>query len=216
VIKNVAGYDVSRLMVGAYGTLGIMLEISLKVMPRPAHSMTVIRKCSSADAVASMSALLSQPYPVDGACYHDECCYIRFSGSAQAVKEARTKIAGDVMPEAEAFWSALKEQELAFFHDKRVLYRIVVKPATPPLSIAGACLLDWGGAQRWLYSAEDSAVIRRQVEQAGGQVTLFRGSNQNTNIFQPLSAPVMAIHQRLKASFDPKNIFNRGRIFSTL
>jgi glycolate oxidase FAD binding subunit len=216
VIKNVAGYDVSRLMVGAYGTLGIMLEISLKVMPRPAHSMTVIRKCSSADAVASMSALLSQPYPVDGACYHDDCCYIRFSGSAQAIKEARTKISGDVLSEAETFWSALKEQELAFFHDKRTLYRIVVKPATPPLSIEGAWLLDWGGAQRWLYSAEDSAVIRRQVEQAGGQVTLFRGSNQNANIFQPLSAPVMAIHQRLKASFDPKNIFNRGRIFSTL
>jgi glycolate oxidase FAD binding subunit len=216
VMKNVAGYDVSRLMVGAFGTLGVMLELSLKVLPRPAASITVMRKCSSADAVASMSALLSQPYPVDGACYHDECCYIRLSGSAQAVKEARTKIAGDVMPEAEAFWSALKEQELAFFHDKRTLFRIVVKPATPPLPIEGAWLLDWGGAQRWLYSAEDISIIRAQIELVGGQVTLFRGSQQNTNIFQPLSAPVMAIHQRLKTSFDPKNIFNRGRIYSAL
>jgi glycolate oxidase FAD binding subunit len=216
VMKNVAGYDVSRLMVGAYGTLGIMLEISLKVMPRPAASITVVRKCSSADAIASMSALLSQPYPVDGACYDDECCYIRFSGSAQAVKEARTKISGDVMSEPDAFWHGLKEHSLPFFQEKGALYRIVVKPATPPLPIDGAWLLDWGGAQRWFYSEEDIATIRRQVELAGGQVTVFRGSNQNNNIFQPLSAPVMAIHQKLKTSFDPKNIFNRGRIYTAL
>jgi glycolate oxidase FAD binding subunit len=216
VIKNVAGYDVSRLMVGAYGTLGIMLEISLKVMPRPAASITVARPCNSADAIASMSALLSQPYPVDGACYHDECCYIRLSGSAQAVKEACTKISGDVMSEAESFWHALQEHKLPFFQNKQALYRIVVKPATAPLPIDGAWLLDWGGAQRWLYSEVDATTIRQQVEQVGGQVTVFGRSNPNIQIFQPLSAPVMAIHQKLKASFDPKNIFNRGRIYAAL
>ena len=216
VMKNVAGYDVSRLMVGAYGTLGIMLDISLKVMPRPAASITVFRNCNSADAIASMSALLSQPYPVDGACFYDECCYIRLSGSAQAVKEARTKISGDVMSDANAFWHALREQELAFFQGNSPLYRIIVKPATPPLSIEGSWLLDWGGAQRWLYSPVDITTIRRQVEQVGGQVALFRGLNQQANIFQPLTAPVMAIHQRLKTSFDPKNIFNRGRIYAAL
>jgi glycolate oxidase FAD binding subunit len=120
------------------------------------------------------------------------------------------------MSDADTFWHALREHELPFFDDKRTLYRIVVKPATAPLPIEGAWLLDWGGAQRWLYSAEDVATIRRQVEQAGGQVTVFRGSNQNTAIFQPLSAPVMAIHQKLKASFDPKNIFNRGKIYAAL
>ncbi len=216
VMKNVAGYDVSRLLVGAYGTLGIMLDVSLKVMPRPAASITVVRKCDLADAIASMSALLSQPYPVDGACYYDERCYIRFSGSAQAVKEARTKISGDVMSEADSFWHALREHQLPFFHDNSPLYRIVVKPATPPLPIEGRWLLDWGGAQRWLYSAEDITFIRAHVEKAGGQVTLFRGATQDTDKFQPLSASILAIHKRLKASFDPKNIFNRGKIYTAL
>jgi glycolate oxidase FAD binding subunit len=224
VMKNVAGYDVSRLMTGAYGTLGILLEISLKVLPRPAASITVMRECSPAEAIASMSGLLTKPHPVDGACYHGDHCYVRLSGSAQAVREARTKIPGDVMPEAETFWHALREHELPFFsgHElaflsgKETLYRIVVKPATPPLSIDGSWLLDWGGAQRWLRSDEDIATIRHRVELAGGHVTVFRGGDREGEIFQPMPAPLLTIHQRLKASFDPKNIFNRGRLYATL
>jgi glycolate oxidase FAD binding subunit len=216
VMKNVAGYDISRLMVGAYGTLGILLEISLKVLPRPADSITVARECSPAEAIVSMSALLSKPYPVDGACYHAGQCYVRTSGSAQAVKEARAKIPGDVVTDAEKFWHALREHELPFFHRSGALYRIMVKPATPPLNVEGAWLLDWGGAQRWLYSDEDLATIRHRVGLAGGHVTVFRGGKQSEKIFQPLPAPLLAIHRRLKASFDPKNIFNRGRLYPTL
>jgi glycolate oxidase FAD binding subunit len=223
VIKNVAGYDVSRLMTGAHGTLGILLEISLKVLPCPAASITVARECSPAEAIASMSGLLSKPHPVDGACYHGDHCYVRISGSTQAVKEARTKIPGDVMADAEKFWHALREHELPFFRhaNKATLYRIMVKPATPPLLIEGSWLLDWGGAQRWLYSPEDIAAIRHRVELAGGHVTVFRGGNypdkiQQPEIFQPLPAPLMTIHQRLKASFDPQNIFNRGRMYANL
>ncbi|MEO8342733.1 MAG: glycolate oxidase subunit GlcE [Gallionella sp.] len=218
VIKNVAGYDVSRLMTGAHGTLGILLEISLKVLPRPAASITVARECSPEEAIASMSALLNKPLPVDGACYHGDHCYMRISGSAQAVKEACTKIPGDVMADAEKFWHALREHELPFFRhaNKATLYRIMVKPATPPLHIAGSWLLDWGGAQRWLYSSEDIAAIRHRVELAGGHVTVFRGGNQDDPIFQPLPAALLTIHQRLKASFDPQNIFNRGRMYAEI
>jgi len=216
VMKNVAGYDISRLMVGAYGTLGILLDISLKVLPRPADSITVARKCGEAEAIADMSALLSKPYPVDAACYSNELCYVRLSGSIQAVKEARTKIPGDIVPEAAAFWQALREHTLPFFHNNSPLYRIMVKPATPPLPLNGSCLHDWGGALRWLYSHEDVATIRRQVAQAGGQVSVFRGGAAGTDLFQPLPAPLLAIHQRLKASFDPAHIFNRGRIYSNL
>ena len=216
VIKNVAGYDVSRLMTGAHGTLGILLEISLKVLPRPAASITVARECSPAEAIASMSGLLSKPHPVDGACYHGDHCYVRISGSTQAVKEARTKIPGDVMADAEKFWHALREHELPFFRHGNTLYRIMVKPATPPLLIEGSWLLDWGGAQRWLYSNEDIATIRHHVELAGGHVTVFRGGDQDDKIFQPLPVPLMTIHQRLKASFDPQNIFNRGRMYAEI
>lgn len=216
VIKNVAGYDASRLMAGAYGTLGILLDISLKVLPRPAASITVVRECSPAEALASMSGLLARPLPVDGACYHGDHCYVRLSGSAQAVKEARTKIPGDVLADADKFWQALREHELPFFRHSSTLYRVVVKPATPPLSIEGSWLLDWGGAQRWLYSHEDIAAIRHHVELAGGHVTVFRGGDRAGEIFQPLPAPLLVIQQRLKASFDPKNIFNRGRLYAHL
>jgi glycolate oxidase FAD binding subunit len=216
VMKNVAGYDVSRLMAGAYGTLGILLEISLKVLPHPAASITVARESSATEAISSMSALLSKPYPVDGACHHGEQLYVRISGSAQAVREARTRIPGDVVPDADAFWHALREHQLPFFNRSGALYRVVVKPATPPLNIAGSWLLDWGGAQRWLYSNEDIAAIRRRVADVGGHVTVFRGKDKTDEKFQPLPAPLLAIHQRLKASFDPKNIFNRGRIYAQL
>jgi len=216
VMKNVAGYDISRLMAGAFGTLGIMLEISLKVLPRPPASITVASACSPAEALASMCGLLSKPYPVDGACYHGERSYVRISGSTQAVMEARNKIPGDIVDDAEKFWHALREHELPFFKRGGTLYRIMVKPATAPLNIEGSWLLDWGGAQRWLYSNEDIAAIRHRVEQAGGHVTIFRSDENVSEIFQPLSAPMLAIHQRLKAGFDPKNIFNRGRLYSSL
>jgi glycolate oxidase FAD binding subunit len=228
VMKNVAGYDVSRLMTGAYGTLGILLEISLKVLPHPAASITVASVCSPAEAIASMSGLLTKPHPVDGACYHGDHCYVRISGSAQAVKEARTKIPGDVLPDADTFWHALREHQLPFFRHSSTLYRVMIKPATPPLSIEGTWLLDWGGAQRWLYSDEDLAAIRHRVELAGGYVTVFRSDDrpnetsqqpeifQPLQIFQPLPGPLLTIHQRLKASFDPKNIFNRGRLYAEL
>ena len=216
VMKNVAGYDASRLMAGAQGTLGVLLEVSLKVLPRPAASTTVTRICGAAGAISSMTELLGKPLPVDGACFHGEQLYIRISGSAQAVREARSKIAGDVLPDAEAFWHALREHQLPFFMHHGALYRVAVKPATPPLNIEGTWLLDWGGAQRWLYSNEDPASIRHRVASVGGHVTVFRGDAQSEEIFQPLSGPLQTIHRRLKTSFDPKNIFNRGRLYDYL
>lgn len=225
VMKNVAGYDVSRLMAGAYGTLGILLEISLKVLPRPPASITVARECSPAEAIEIMSALLRKPYPVDGACHHGDQCYVRISGSAQAVREARNKIPGDVIPDADALWHALREQALPFFlspmhQGKARLIRVMVKPATPPLQIDGSWLLDWGGAQRWLYGDEDIAAIRHRVKLAGGYATVFRDDDRaatdQAEMFQPLPAPMLNLHRRLKASFDPKSIFNRGRLYANL
>ena len=214
VMKNVAGYDVSRLVTGAHGTLGIMLETSLKVLPRAAATITVSHACSEVDAIAYMSRLLSKPYPVDGACFDGERCHVRVSGSEQAVRETRTRIPGDVLPDADSFWKGLREQQLPFFKHAGTLYRVMVKPASKPLAIEGSWLLDWGGAQRWLYSTEDIATLRHKVAQAGGHVTAFSGTD--AEIFQPLSAPMLALHQRLKAGFDPENIFNRGRLYSNL
>lgn len=216
VIKNVAGYDVSRLMVGAYGTLGVLLEISLKVLPRPAASYTLVQECTQAVAIGKMSRLLSQPVPVDAACYHMGHCYLRVSGSEQAVEYAHKHLGGEVIEKSEPFWYALREHHLPFLSSANLLYRVVVKPAMPPLEIAGEWLLDWGGAQRWLVSDEPIALIRERVATVGGHVTQFRGGEHNGEIFQPLAAPLLVIHQRLKSSFDPNEIFNRGRMYANL
>ncbi len=216
VMKNVAGYDISRLMAGAYGTLGVLLEISLKVLPRPATSLTLTQECTQTEAITRMSQLLSQPLPVDAACYHAGQCYLRLSASAQGVQHAQGQLGGEVLEKAEHFWQSLREHQLSFFSSANALYRIVVKPATPPLEISGTWLLDWGGAQRWLASNEPLSVVRQRVAATGGHVTLFRGGDRNGEIFQPLTAPVLTIHQRLKTSFDPHHIFNRGRMYANI
>ena len=214
VMKNVAGYDVSRLMAGAYGTLGVLLEISLKVLPRPAASVTLFHECSASDAVQFMSGLLSKPLPVDGACYYKGQCYVRLSGSEQSVKEAQKKLPGEMLSPRSHFWQRLREHELSFFINiDKPLWRIAVKPATAPLPIEGEWLLDWGGAQRWLWRDIEVDKIRSVVQQHGGHATLFRGGDRESDVFQPLAKPLQLLHQRLKASFDPDRIFNPGRMY---
>ena len=214
VMKNVAGYDVSRLMVGAQGTLGVLLEISLKVLPRPAASLTLIQEHTAPAAIETMSGLLSRALPVDAACYHAGHCYLRVSGSAEAVQHAHDLLGGEVVEHPEHFWQSLREHELAFFTSGKALYRIMVKPATAPLPLSGNWLLDWGGAQRWLVSNEPLAHIRAQVEKIGGHVS--RWHNTQNEDAAPLAAPLFIVHQRLKTAFDPHGIFNRGRLYPGL
>jgi len=216
VMKNVAGYDLSRLMVGAYGTLGVLLDISLKVLPRPAASITLVYECDAAEAIEKMSGVLTQALPVDAACFHGELCHLRLSGSEEAVRHAKAQLGGEELPDCKTFWRTLNEHELALFTSASVLYRIMVKPATPPLPIAGKWLLGWGGAQRWLSSNEPLQHIRAQVARVGGHVTQFYGGDRNGDVFQPLSAPMLALQQRLKRSLDPQGIFNPGRMYAEI
>lgn len=216
VMKNVAGYDVSRLMAGAYGTLGVLLEISLKVLPKPAASTTLFHECSEADAIEFMSGLLSKALPVDAACYYKGHCFVRLSGSQQSVIEAQKKIPGEALSPRSHFWQRLREHELSFFNSSKSLWRISVKPATAALPIDGEWLLDWGGAQRWLCSYSDEASIRNVVQQHGGHATLFRNGDRNSNVFQPLTRPMQLLQQRIKTSFDPDTLFNPGRMYAEI
>jgi glycolate oxidase FAD binding subunit len=215
VMKNVAGYDVSRLMVGAFGTLGMLLKISLKVLPRPAASYTVMQECNATEAIEKMTALRTRSIPVDAACYHAGQCYFRLSSSEQGVQHARTLLSGEELPHAEDFWRKFRDQQLHFFDTKKPLYRIAVKPDTAPLPLDGECLIDWAGAQRWLISDEPLEHIRDVVSASGGHVTVWRGGNRDA-VFQPLSAPLLALQQNLKHSFDPNNIFNRQRMYADI
>jgi len=216
VMKNVAGYDVSRLMAGAYGTLGVMLELSLKVLPRPAATITLFNECSETDAIQFMSSLLSKAQPVDASCYYKGQSYVRISGSEQSVIEAQKKLSGENLSQHSHFWQRLREHELSFFNSDKPLWRIMVKPATAALPIDGEWLLDWGGAQRWLYSDVDASTIRNIVQQHGGHASLFRGGDRSNNVFQPLAKPMQRLQQRIKTSFDPNTVFNPGRMYAEI
>jgi len=218
VMKNVAGYDCSRLMVGALGTLGVILEASLKVLPRPQSQATVRLPMDPQDGIREMNRLAGRPIPLSGACHLDDALHLRVSGTPQAVEWAIGEIGGEVMPDAGKFWSAVRECEHAFFSADRPLWRLSL-PSTAPLpSWPGRWLIDWGGALRWLHGDGDgdAAGIREYARQAGGHATCFRNGDRDGDIFHPVAPGLDVVHERLKHAFDPHRILNPGRLYSWL
>ena len=216
VMKNVAGYDVSRLMCGAMGTLGLLLDISIKVLPRPATETTLVQECTAAAALARMNAWAGRPLPLSAAVYDGQQLRFRLSGAASAVKAARLHMGGDPEPDADRFWRDVREQRHGFFTDAESLWRLSVPPAAAPLDLSEKCLIDWGGAQRWLISSAHDELIRATASAAGGHATLFRGGARDAERFHPLPANLLALHRALKQTFDPSGIFNPGRLYANL
>jgi len=217
VMKNVAGYDVSRLMVGALGTLGVILEASIKVLPRPAVEETLSFELSPQDAIIEINRWSATPVPLSGACYSDGRLYVRLSGSPRGVAAARSRLGGEAVEDAAAFWTALREQTLPFFAEGgEPLWRIAVPAAAPPLSVSGSWLLDWGGAQRWLRSGASPEELRSAAAGAGGHAMLFRRGDDAQEVFAPLPSTLRRLHANLKQSFDPGRILNPGRLYADL
>lgn len=214
VMKNVAGYDVSRLMTGAYGTLGVLLEASLKVLPKPAASLTVVREYPIDQALRRMRELAGKPWPVDASCYLGGRLYLRLSGSPEAVETARRRIGGEALAGDDLFWRHLRDWALPFFHEKP-LWRLSVPAAVSMLPLAGEWLIEWGGAQRWLKTEADAEAIRKAAANAGGHATLI-GDAAGEDVFQPLPTTLLTLHQHLKHAFDPDNILNPGRLYPEL
>ncbi len=212
VMKNVAGYDVSRLMVGALGTLGVLLDVSLKVIPRPEQEVTLTQTINAERALTVIADMNARPLPLGGCCYGDGILYIRLAGAAAAVATARAAIGGDLLPNGTEFWRDLREQRLKFFGDSTPLWRLSLPPAAPAPDPPGRWLLDWGGAQRWLKTDAPAQSIWRAAAALGGHATLFRGGDRNADVFQPLAAPLAKLHRQLKQAFDPRGILNRGRL----
>ena len=208
VMKNVAGYDVSRLMVGALGTLGVLLEISLKVLPKPAKELTLSFETPADKAIATMNAWAGRPLPLSAACHLDNTLYIRLSGTEPGVRAASTKLGGAVVENGDGFWRELREHQRNFFQNDIPLWRLSVPPATPPIDLPGKWLIDWGGAQRWLKNNAPASAIQQEAEKAGGHATLFRHAKQNGATFHPLPASLASLHQNLKRAFDPDGIIN--------
>ncbi|HSS64891.1 MAG TPA: glycolate oxidase subunit GlcE [Gammaproteobacteria bacterium] len=212
VMKNVAGYDVSRLVTGSLGTLGAILDISLKVLPIPAEDLTLAFEMDLAEAIQQMNQWAARPLPLSAACHDGERLRVRLSGTAGGVKTAAGRIGGE-RQDGEDFWRNLREQRLEFFSGEGPLWRLSVPPAAPPLALPGQTLVDWGGALRWLKGDADSDSIRSVVSNAGGHATLFKGGDRTGQVFHPLPPKLLDIHRRLKNAFDPDRIFNPGRMY---
>ncbi len=214
VMKNVAGYDVSRLQAGAQGTLGVITQASLKVVPAPEHSITLCYEVDAAAAVALMNMKSAQPKPLNGAYWVDGVLFLRLSGAKDAVVHTARLWGGDPVADADALWQNLREFDHPFFSGDEPLWRFSHKPNAPISGETGELLIDWGGAQRWLRGAHDPSALENRAEQAGGHATLFRGGNRCTEVQHRLSALQKQLHQRVKHAFDPEGILNPGRLYS--
>lgn len=226
VMKNVAGYDLSRLMVGAYGTLGVILQVSLKVLPVPKQEQSLAIRCTDKAAFQYLQQWIRCGQPISAACYYEEQLHIRLSGADKSVSVAVQNIVDELANHATQqtitpqFWQQLNDQELDFFQDSQPLWRLSLPAAAAPISIAGQQLIDWGGALRWLKTDADSAEVRQEAQRLGGQAQLFRrvenGSIEQIQRHHPISEGLFKLQQRVKEAMDPKQILNPGYLFPQL
>jgi glycolate oxidase FAD binding subunit len=212
VMKNVAGYDIARLLCGSLGTLGVILEVSLKVLPKPDVEQTSVLELNERSAILRINEVMSQPLPLSAASYDGDHLYLRLSGNAAAVKSAQKQIGGDAMHNAEQFWFSLREHTHPFFQNQHPLWRLSLASNSAPLELDGKQFIDWGGAQRWLVSKEDPSRLRKRIETLGGHATLFRHGGKQP-VFHPVSGKLRELHMNLKLAFDPHRLFNPGRLY---
>ena len=216
VMKNVAGFDVSRLIAGSLGTLGLILEVSLKVLPVPPGDASLRFEMPQERALEALNRWAGQPLPLVASCWQDGVLTLRLCGAQAAVSAACASMGGEAIKELEAlaFWQGLREQGAEFFAGDAALWRLSIPSVAPPLDLPGTTLIEWGGAQRWLRGDVDRVRIRELAARAGGHATLFRGGDKTSGVFTSLPPALMEVHRRLKQSFDPYGVFNPGRMYS--
>ena len=221
VVKNVAGYDVSRLMAGSLGSLGLLLEVSLRTLPLPMDELTVSLAMSRTDAIRYLNEWAGRALPITASAWQQERLWIRLGGARSAVQSGRAQLGGERLDaeHAQSFWQGLRDHTADFFGhraDNEALWRVALPPTARSLPIHGEELIEWGGGQRWYRSADDAARVHTEAIALGGHATLYHAAADGPaidDVFTRPAAPLMAIHQRLKATFDPARIFNRGRLY---
>ncbi|WP_374339619.1 glycolate oxidase subunit GlcE [Methyloversatilis sp.] len=221
VMKNVAGFDVSRLIAGSFGTLGLILEATLKVLPRPGAEQTRLLERAEAPALAGLREWGAQPLPISATLWHEGRLAVRLSGAEPALEAAVRLIGGDRMDDRDAasLWQSVREQQHPFFAGDAPLWRVALPPMAPRLPFDQPCLIEWNGMQRWLRSDLDADALRQAVRALGGHATLFRGgrpADRQRGVFEALTPEVMAVHRRLKQAFDPSGVFSPGRLYADL
>lgn len=229
VMKNVAGYDVSRLLPGSLGTIALLLEVSIKVLPRPSKTQTLRFQIPQAQAIIQMNTWASQPLPLSASAWigdsTDGQLWMRLSGANAAVEAAMKKmnqlISAHIVPEDEAmtFWESIKEQQHTFFTESDdPLWRFAIEPLSKPLPLENHTLIEWYAGQRWIKGTLSATQAQQMAQQHGGHATLFRGEKpQNASVFTPLSfnpltAPLQVVQERVRQTFDPHGVFHTGRM----
>ena len=217
VMKNVAGFDHSRLMAGSLGTLGVLLEISLRVLPLPKFVATIkVAHADPDEAIIYMNKLSGKPYPISAAAWMAGQTYVRLSGTQQGVKSAVDSLKVETDEQANEIWPQINAHQIGILSDQAVLYRLSVPAASPDFSEGESQLIDWGGAQRWLADVKDINSLRELINPKGATLTVFRGGDRLAEVFHPLDSVSMKLHQNIKQAFDPKCIFNPGRMYKNL
>ena len=224
VTKNVAGYDVSRLIVGSLGILGVICEVSLKVLPASVATETLSFDWEKARSLEHLCRWATQPLPVNATAWHAGRLSVRLAGARAAVAAACERLGGERLESgaATAWWLSVRDQSAEFFSlgeeslaRGEALWRLSVPAVTAALALPGDEFIEWGGAQRWWRTTAPAGVVREAAARSGGHATLIRGQDR-VEVFAPLSAVLMRVHQGLKAAFDPARIFNPGRLYAGL
>ena len=225
VMKNVAGYDVSRALAGSLGCLGVICEVSLKVLPVATATLTLRMEMDEAQALQRLNEWGGRPLPLNASAWWEDTLVLRLAGAAAAVTAAHQALGGEVVETglAAGFWRGLRDHDDEFFlgaaravQAGAALWRLSVPATAPPLKLSGEELIEWGGAQRWLCTSMPAAAVRESAQAAGGHATLFRALDKRAGVFAPLSPPLQRIQRELKAAFDPDGVFNPGRLYPGL
>lgn len=218
VMKNVAGYDVSRLLCGSLGTLGILADVSLKVLPVPAAEVTMRWPVPAEHVITLLNEWGGKPLPLSATCWTGGRLVLRFSGARAAVDTAVKQFAAvhgaQTLAPAEAtrYWAGIREHTDPFFSGEGALWRLSVVSTAPMVSLPGVQLIEWGGALRWFRTQASASDVRAAAVAAGGTATLFRGGDRTGDVFHPIAPASLRIQQRIKHEYDPRGIFNVGRL----
>ena len=225
VMKNVAGYDVSRVLAGSLGVLGLIAEVSLKVLPVAPAEATLRFECTQAEALELLNAWGGRPLPLNASCWVEDdgvgVLYLRLRGAVAAVDAACAQLGGERRHDVHADWIACRDQRLPWFSqqaepDARDLWRLSVPQTAPVLALSGSPLVEWHGGQRWYHALPaDGDRLREAARAVGGHATLFRSASDAAGTLPRFELPaptLLRIHRALQREFDPAAIFNRGRL----
>ncbi|MDI1260069.1 glycolate oxidase subunit GlcE [Aquabacterium sp.] len=230
VMKNVAGFDLSRLMAGSMGTLGVILDVTLKVMPQPVATATIRIDMAETEALVQVNQWAAQPLPLDASAWWDDLLVLRLRGARAAVESAVQRLClerqGELIaqPSADPFWQGLRDHSDEFFQRAReavsqsgqngvTLWRVSVPPTAAPLGLPGEQLTEWFGAQRWVCTSAPATVVFEAAARAGGHAQPFVFHQVQPLVHEAALSPVLRqLHQRVQLSFDPHGVFNTGRL----